>query len=428
MAAEVLKFTAGGLVAMLILGIATAVLVRRASIDEAVRNARDIVGADAHGVVEPNLTPEVVGGDPAALQAFDRTLRRLVLHKPLVRIKLWSPDGRIVYSDEARLIGNQYTLDDELEDALNDGGTSAGVTHLSKPEEHFERPHKKLLEVYTVVSSTDRKPMVFEGYLQFDSVTENGYRIWRKLLPVFLGALAFLQVLQMPLAWSLVRRLRDVQRDRESLLLRAIEASDTERRRIASDLHDTVVQNLAGVSFSLTAATEAAASNGDVNLAQTIALAASSTRDSMRTLRKLLVEIDPPALHGQGLNAALSDHLAPLAAHGVETVLDVPPDLDITSDQERLLFRVGREALRNIAKHAHPKHVTLRVTTTSSLITLTVEDDGQGFDTGVIEGRVQEGHVGLRLLSELAGDAGGELFITSAPGRGTTITLEVPTR
>lgn len=425
-AAEVLKFAAGGVIAVLVLGLATASHLRNTTNAEAIRDARDVVAAEARGVIEPNLTPEVLRGEPAALARFDEIVRRQALRAPLVRVKLWTPDYRIVYSDEPRLIGRVYKFNHDVAEALNSGGTKAGITHLAKAEEEFERGHRKLLEVYTLVHTTEGKTVIFEGYLAFDAVTEFGYRIWRTLVPVFIGALLFLEVVQLPLAFSLVRRLRDVQRDRESLLRRAIEASDTERRRIASDLHDMVVQNLAGVSFSLTAATEAAHANGETELAATIADAAQSTRASMRNLRTLLVEIDPPALHGQGLGAALSDYMSPLAARGIVTQLEVPADLDLSGDDERLLFRVGREALRNAEKHADPHVVTLTVETSPTMTTLVVRDDGAGFDDGALADAQRDGHVGLKLLSELAADAGATLSVQTEPGRGTTIRLAVP--
>ena len=81
-------------------------------------------------------------------------------------------------------------------------------------------------------------------------MSSSGRRIWRSFAPISLGALLVLELVQIPLAWSLARRLQQRQREREGLLQQALAASDMERRRIASDLHDGVVQDLVGVAFT----------------------------------------------------------------------------------------------------------------------------------------------------------------------------------
>src|SRR5437764_5592667 len=104
----------------------------------------------------------------------------------------------------------------------------------------------------------------------------------------------------------MARGLRQGQLERERLLQRAIDASNAERRRIARDLHDGVVQSLAGVSYSLAAAADrldGEPGSGDVGLS--LRQAAADTRRSMRDLRSLIVEIAPPNLHAEGLEHAV---------------------------------------------------------------------------------------------------------------------------
>src|SRR5207248_1277076 len=93
--------------------------------------------------------------------------------------------------------------------------------------------------------------LLFEAYFRYDAVTAGGRRSWNDFAPIMLVALIGLEALQIPLAWSMARRVRAGQQRQEVLLRRAIHASDAERRRIASDLHDGVVQDLASVSYSL---------------------------------------------------------------------------------------------------------------------------------------------------------------------------------
>ena len=96
-------------------------------------------------------------------------------------------------------------------------------------------------------------PLLYEDYERSSTISASSRRQWEGLLPALVGALLVLYLIQVPLAYSLARRLRAKQREREQLLRRAIDASDLERRRIAADLHDSAVQRLAGVSLSLAA-------------------------------------------------------------------------------------------------------------------------------------------------------------------------------
>jgi signal transduction histidine kinase len=224
----------------------------------------------------------------------------------------------------------------------------------------------------------------------------------------------------------MARRLRAGQRERETLHLKALEASDGERRRIARVLHDGVVQELAGVSYSLSAAAERAATNGDRSVEDALRNAATHTRDSMRELRSLLVEIYPPSLHQSGLEAALRDVLAPLERQGLHTSLAVDRNLQLPEPTEAQVFRGAREALRNVLVHAGAGRVDVQVRRDGAVVKLEVSDDGRGFTSEFLSRRREDGHLGLRLLSDLAEEAGGRLEVDSTPGRGTRVQMEIP--
>jgi signal transduction histidine kinase len=329
-----------------------------------------------------------------------------------------------VYSDEARLTGSTYALAEDEQNAFRTGAAAADVSDLGRPENRFEQPFRKLLEVYQPVHTPNGGQLLFEAYYRYDAVTAGGQRAWTDFAPIVFGALIGLEMLQLPLAWSMARRLEAGQRRQEQLLRRAIEASDAERRRIASDLHDGVVQDLAGVSYSL------AAIDGDVEGASRDAVreAAAGTRQSIRALRSLLVEIYPQSLRDAGLRAALSDLASPLSAHGLDASVDLPDDLGFPSDVEALLYRAAQEALRNVVAHSGARHVDIRLSRPDHRAVLDVADDGVGFDPVEAARRPAEGHVGLRVLTDLAADAGGRLEVTSRSGAGTRIHMEVPIR
>ena len=124
-------------------------------------------------------------------------------------------------------------------------------------------------------------------------------------------------------------------------------------------------------------------------------------RQGVRDMRTLLVEIHPPRLETAGLEPVLDDLLSPLRAAGLETTLDGrgrrPRD-------DALVYRVAREALRNVRDHADARRVTVAVTPRQ----LAVTDDGRGFDAGERARRREEGHVGLSLLEDLVAQSGGD--------------------
>jgi two-component system NarL family sensor kinase len=416
------RFALSGLAALILLGAAGVYVLRHTGRSEAIRNATEVAQVAGRGVVEPALTPALMRGDPAAVARVDRAVRRGVLHGDVVRVKVWTPSGRIVYSDEHRLIGQRYSLGEDDLRTIATGKAAADLSDLSRPENRFERRFDKLLEVYVRIKSPTGGPLMFETYERYSSIAASGRRVWLAFVPAILGSLALLWLVQLPIAWGAARRLREGQAQRERLLQSAIESSELERRRIARDLHDGAVQDLAGVSFNLTAAASSVGKASPEETNEVMTEAASDTRRAIRQLRSLLVDIYPPDLHRTGLEAALRDLVAPLAPHGIDANLRVPERLELTPATEMLFYRSAQEALRNVVKHADATHVELSVQQDDGMTRLIVHDDGRGFDPGL----VGDGHMGLQLLADLAREAGGKLGVDSSPAAGTRVCIEVP--
>ena len=270
------------------------------------------------------------------------------------------------------------------------------------------------------------RPLLFEAYQRFSSVAASARDIWLAFMPALIAALLVLYLVQLPLAASLARRLRRGSREREELLQRAVDASADERRRIAGDLHDGVVQDLAGLSFGLSAAAERTAATGEEDAAAELRGGAEQARQSVRALRGLLVEIYPPSLRQAGLASALSDLVSRVAARGLETHVDAPKELDLDPEDEALLFRVAQESVRNAVAHAGAHRLKVVVSQNAERTGLTVADDGRGFDPAAVG--AGEGHFGLALLRDLAHERGAKLSVDSAPGAGARVTIEVPRR
>lgn len=422
----IIRFAVAGLVAMTALGVAGGIVLNGLAEDEAADDARRLATLAGRGVVEPSFTDAALAGDPAALEDLDLVVQERVLTEDVVRVKIWAPDGTILYSDEPRLIGRRYPLGADERTALAEGFTEAELSDLSKPENVYEREGGDLLEVYLPIRAPGGGQALFELYQRQSAIDASGRRLLEAVAPVAIGSLLLLWLIQLPLAWSSARRLRDGLREREALLEAALESSSAERRRIAADLHDGPVQNLAGLSFSLSAAAERAPGGTDPATVRALEDGADAARDGIRRLRAAVVEINPGRLHDAGLAASIADLAGVLRARGVTVDVEVPSDLSLAPATEEMLYRATAEALRNVAAHAEATRVGVRVTADDTRAALRIEDDGRGFDAATRARRREEGHLGLALVEDLVSHLGGTAVVSSEPGRGTTIAIEVP--
>lgn len=310
-------------------------------------------------------------------------------------------------------------------ETINGGPPVAELSTLIGKVHAFERSQGRLLEVYRRVALPNGKQLLFETYSSYSQVTQRRGEVWRTFAPITIGAVLLLQLCQLPLAWTLVHRLRAAQRERELLLGQAIDASTDERRRIAGNVHDSVVQGLAGASFVIAGAVDEVERGGLPTVAQELRDASSGIRESIRGLRSMLVEIYPPSVSVAGLAAALHDLVAPLRAQGIDATATTPATVELPRDVEALVFRVAQETLRNVAQHSAARTAALALEVTPAAVTLDIADDGAGVDIDEALAR-RDGHVGMQVLRDLTDEAGALLQIASAPGAGTRVRLEVP--
>jgi signal transduction histidine kinase len=428
--AAVGRFMLASLAAVAVIAVGGYLALHQAAIDEAERDTRERVLVEARLVEAAALRDSILRGDPDAIQRLDDLVLGQIVTGSLVRVKLWSTDGTILYSDEPALIGERFELGEDETELFDTGGAAAELSDLERPENRYERPQGKLLEAHTPIRTPNGTQVLFEIYQRYESVSAGADRLLRAVVPPLLVGVLVLIALQLPLAWSMARRLQREHRQRERLLANAVEASSQERRRIASDLHDGVVQDLAGVAFGLAPLAEEAERRGDHAEAQALHDATATLRQGVRDLRSLLVAIHPPNLESAGLEVVLSDLLSPLEAAGIATELQVDEAAAAPGgDSDALVYRVAREALRNAQAHGDPRSVRVEVTRPEpGIARLVVTDDGRGFTAADRERSAAAGHVGLTLLDSLVAQAHGKLSLHSEPGEGTTVELEVPVR
>jgi two-component system, NarL family, sensor kinase len=423
-----IQVIAGALAVVIGVAVAGAFASRRVAERESVTDAAHTTDLIAQQVVQPAITNGLISGRPAALAAIDRVVRHQVLSSSVVRVKLWTATGRIVYSDEPRLIGQTFPLGSLERAALARPSVHAEVSNLERPENRFERGRGKLLEVYRPVWTPTGQPLLFETYSPYQQVTRRAGELWRGFAGITASSLLILVALLLPILWRLLNRISRAQRQREVLLQRAVDASEQERRRIAGTLHDGPVQELAATSFTMAGAAGKAADSEHPELAEMLTTAAGAVRASIRGLRSLLVDIYPPSLTSAGLIPALTDLTEVLAARSIATHLSLAEDAAarLPPARQQLVFRIARECLRNATRHASARNVEVHLFRHGHSTVLEIIDDGTGFDPAPVLADPADGHFGLRILTDVAADAGADLLLATAPGAGCRWRLEVP--
>jgi signal transduction histidine kinase len=227
-------------------------------------------------------------------------------------------------------------------------------------------------------------------------------------------------------------RLRQQARERErlleNLLHQVVSAQETERQRIARELHDVTGQSLTAIALGLRGAETTVRINPNLAIEQIHQLGAYSAT-ALSELRQLIADLRPSQLDDLGLVAALQWYLHEFEARSslkVDFVSSGSKAQRLPAEHETTLFRIVQEALTNVARHAHASRVSVRVDADGDRLCLTVDDDGVGFD--VVSSLSQRGTRGWGLvgIQERAALLGGECEITSWPGRGTRLVVTIP--
>ncbi|WP_246669856.1 sensor histidine kinase [Arthrobacter zhaoguopingii] len=411
----VVRFLTAGLVALGLVALPVAAWMWAEAERQALVNARDITQRLADNVVGPLVTNRVLARDPAAIELIDQRLAPWLANGNLTRIKVWDEHGQVVYSDVESLIGQEFKQEEWARLLLDGGPATATLEAQTAKENEYEAHSGELVEVYVRSFSQSGEPMILETYASGEAVRRDQHAVLIGMVPPMLLSLAVLQLAQLVPATRLARRIRRHQATRNALLRCAIEASDQERRRIASELHDEVIQDLSGLAYAL----ESEERCGPPEQGPIVAMARTLLQDNIRALRAMTSELYPPDLEELGLEASLMRLEAPLVKRGIALSIDLSDRLVLDRDSAVLVYRVAREALANTAKHSSAHSVAIRVRQAGPSTWITISDDGLGFNPG---DPCPEGHFGLRILRDTIQQVGGTLEVRSAPGVGTSVT------
>ncbi len=231
-------------------------------------------------------------------------------------------------------------------------------------------------------------------------------------------------ILLVVLAWIVVlgRRLREQmeiirQKLRSSAVLE-------ERNRIARELHDTLEQELAGITMQLDLAV-ACLQQAPRVAEQALETARNMSRHSMIEARRSVWDLRCQLLENGDLVSALTQVVKPLAPceHVDINVKIEGSPLRLPGPIEMNLLRIGQEAVANAVKHGNARQISIELSYTPARVRLRVSDDGHGFS---VEQGSRSGHFGLLDMRERAQSMGSRLVVESDPGHGTCISVEVP--
>lgn len=212
------------------------------------------------------------------------------------------------------------------------------------------------------------------------------------------------------------RRLRE-------MAARAQSATEEERRRLARELHDGIAQSLAALNIRVKLARNT--TDSQVR-ASDLDQVSGGIADAILELRRMARGLRPPALEMLGLGAAIESHARSAAeAAGLDAIINADNVTGLlTPDAELAVYRILQESLSNVIRHSGASEVSIDLAQTDDGVQLTIEDDGQGFDTTAM--MVGDRGLGIFGMKERASVIGGHLEIASRPGEGTRVVLTVP--
>jgi signal transduction histidine kinase len=347
----------------------------------------------------------------AELAALDAAVRIHILGGETVRVKVWSPDGTIVYSDLRELVGRRFELSEHAKIAFA-GGMGTQISDLSDPAHEVDRSRGELIEFYVpVLDYSGAVGAVVEVEQDVAGLNAALGRIARNVwLSIGIG-LAVLGVFMTALGIARARDMNRRRRQVEDLLASSYRAQEDERRRIVGALHDDIGQPMYRVLYGLEGSR--ARLGDDDPVAGELGHLQDVVRGMDDTLRRELRILQVELAADTGLDSALAD-LVDVTRR--ETDLDVTFTVSVATQpsQEHSieLYRAAREALTNVRKHARAGRVTMTVYEEQDRIVLDVADDGIG--SGAAPG------LGLSMTRQRFETLGGNIDV-SVPSNGGTL-------
>jgi signal transduction histidine kinase len=226
---------------------------------------------------------------------------------------------------------------------------------------------------------------------------------------------------------ELLAKSERMEEQARNLARQVLLAQEEERREISRDLHDDVAQILAGINVQLAGLKDAAAQHGR-SLRRRITQAQRLVGKSVEVVHRYARELRPALLDDLGLIPALRSFIRNMPGrNGLEVRFTAFSTVEaVDSTRRTVLYRVAQEALTNVARHAHAKVATLRISRRGDAVHLVVHDDGKSFEPDRVLNSRSNNRLGLLGMRERVEMVGGTFAIHSTPATGTTVRVEIP--
>jgi signal transduction histidine kinase len=236
---------------------------------------------------------------------------------------------------------------------------------------------------------------------------------------------------------KVAHRTGELQRTQEALAQKALQLrqlynetldiQETERQRIAQDMHDGINQLLIGALLELKSARERLEAGHVARADAALQSAQDTLRDVEVEIKRIIYDLRPPTLDAVGFVPALRRYIQDFKQYtNINCLVEVEGEVvRLPSRVEVSIYRLLQEALQNVSQHAHAQNVEVSIEFQWDALTLSICDDGVGFDLAAVKD-TQRAHFGLITMRERAKHLNGHLSIETQSGQGTCITLYVP--
>lgn len=223
-------------------------------------------------------------------------------------------------------------------------------------------------------------------------------------------------------AQSRYQEVAEARRQLTNLSAKLVQAQETERRALSRELHDEVGQSLSAVLVELRNLSTGLAARSEDQTRSQAELIRGLVENTVRVVRNMSLLLRPSMLDDLGLIPALrwqAREVSKRTGMDVNVAASIASD-DLPDEYKTCIYRIVQEALHNCSRHSHATTVRIRVQQQPQTLSLSIQDDGQGFDASHTKG------LGLLGIEERAARLGGTCDVHSGPGRGTILSIELP--
>lgn len=384
--------------------------------------------ADARASAETVAT--IVVADIARFNSGDatswRVLESVMRTENVLHVVVWDALGEVVWSDVDAIVGKRFALSEGVLDKLGADASRPvpGVDTLEATSLPGVGDHDQ--EMFSRAALASGQPLVVASYITSQGLLPDESASLILLLPFAVVALLLLQGSNTVFAMARQRQSRKSRQERILATGEAMAALERQRRLVAHQLHDGLVQNLAGIRYAVSAVALAVPTGLPGQPEVTLERIGAILGDELVDLRTMLSQLIPPDVVPGTLAEALGVLVPGLLPDEITAVV-VVDGVDATTDEILLVSRIVREAVRNAVRHAEATSLEVRVLVDHDTgdLRLTVDDDGRGLRPGTADDATSS-HFGLWLIEEMLRDHGGSLNVADRRPHGVRLAATVP--